>query len=163
MLGVLDLSTQSYKLAKLAISVSPSPDRTQSFDRQKWLSCHLLNCMDNQGLRRFIITSGNNSQDALEVWLFTPDLRIASSASATSKPARVAKILWKQATVERQEARLDAHSLSEGEIEMPLFELQALRRALEESAVLLPEKARRFQNWNTALLERFSIEDASFE
>lgn len=163
MLGVLDLSTQSYKLAKLALSVSSSPGRTQTFDNQKWLSCHLLNCMDNQGLRRFIITSGNNSQDALMVWLFTPDLRIASSASATSKPARVAKILWKLAPIEKQEARLDAHSLSEGEIEMPLFELQALRRALQESAVLLPERARRFQEWDTALLERFCSEDASFE
>lgn len=159
MIGVIDHHTHSYKLAKLALSISTSQDHSQSFDKNKWLSCHLLNTMDNQGLRRLVITSGSGSRDSLLVWLFTPDLRIASSASPTSKPERVTKILWKKAPVERQEALLDKASLSEGEIEMPLFELQALRDALEDSAALLPVKSRHFQDWNTALLPRFSTGD----
>lgn len=161
--GVLDKPTQSYKLAKLSLSISPSQGQPQSFDKPKWLSCHLLNSMDNQGLRKFIVTSGDDSPNTLLVWLFTPDVRVSSSESLTPEPARVAKILWKQTPAERQQALLDTQSLSEGEMELPFFELQALQRALEDSAALLPEKARRFQDWNTALLHRFNSEDASFD
>jgi hypothetical protein len=50
--------------------------------------------------------------------------------------------------------------MTEGEIEMPTFEFAALKRSLEERAILLPEGARRFLDWNVALLERFTVEDA---
>lgn len=158
-LGTLDSVTNSYKLAKLALSVSHGAERLQSFSATKWLSCHLLSAMDDQGLRRFIVTSKTGTHKALLLWLFTPDLGIASSASPANGPLRVTKVLWKQASAEAQEARLDAHSLSEGEIEMPGFELDALRQSLEDSAALLPEQARLFQDWKVALLERFTEED----
>lgn len=158
-LGTLDGGTSSYKLAKLAISVSHGTEQLQSLSITKWLSCHLLSAMDNQGLRRIIVTSGTGMHKALVLWLFTPDLGISSSASPANGPLRVTKILWKPAPTQVQEARLDAQSLSEGEIEMPEFELDALRRSLEDSAVLLPEEARNFQDWKVALLERFTEED----
>lgn len=115
--------------------------------------------MDNQGLRRFIISSGPDPKDSLLVWLFTPDLRIASSASQKNTPLRVAKILWKLAPAQAHDTLLDKQSMSEGEIEMPAFELKALKYSLEESAVLLPPTARRFQDWHVALLERFTAEE----
>lgn len=158
-LGMADSATQSYRLAKLALSIASSAERKQSFDSTKWLSCHLLSCMDNQGLRRFIITSGPDSQDSLLVWLFTPDLRIASSASQKNTPLRVAKILWKLAPAQAHDTLIDKQSMSEGEIEMPAFELRALKYSLEESAVLLPPTARHFQDWHVALLERFTAEE----
>lgn len=158
-LGIADSATQSYRLAKLALSMAFSAERRQSFDSTKWLSCHLLSSMDNQGLRRFIITSGPDSQNSFLVWLFTPDLRIASSASPKDTPLRVAKILWKLAPAQAHDTLLDKQCMSEGEIEMPAFELKALKHSLEESAVLLPPTARHFQDWNVALLERFIAEE----
>jgi hypothetical protein len=158
-LGTFDAATSSYKLFKLALSISSNNDHIQSFDTVRWLSCHLLTSMDNQGLRKFVITSDQASNPPLLVWLFTPDLNIASSATPQGTPLRVTKILWMLAPIQPQDARLDKQSMSEGEIEMPQFEFDALKRSVEQSAVLLPESARHFQDWNVALLERFSVSD----
>ena len=93
------------------------------------------------------------------VWLFAPDLNIASSAAAHDEPLRVTKILWKSAQAQRQDTLLDKQSMTEGEIEIPDFEFEALRSLLERSAILLPESAQQFQEWNVALLERFVASD----
>jgi hypothetical protein len=115
--------------------------------------------MDNQGLRKFVVTSSPVSQPLLLIWLFAPDLNIASSAAAHDTPLRVTKILWKSAPAQRQDTLLDKQSMSEGEIEVPGFEFEALKSSLEQSAVLLPGSAQRFQEWNVALLERFVASD----
>jgi hypothetical protein len=158
-LGTLDAATSSYKLFKLALSLSSTSNHIQSFNTAKWLSCHLLTSMDNQGLRKFVVSSNSASQPPLLIWLFTPDLNIASSAASHDTPLRVTKILWKPASAQRQDTRLDKQSMSEGEIEMQDFEFEALKRSLEQSAGLLPESARRFQDWDVALLERFAVGD----
>jgi len=41
--GILDVATSSYKLFKLALSISSKDDHRQTFNVTKWLSCHLLN------------------------------------------------------------------------------------------------------------------------
>lgn len=158
-LGILDASTSSYKLFKLALSISSSSEHKQSFDSTKWLSCHLLSSMDSQGLRKFVIISNPTSQPPLLIWLFTPDLSIASSAAPHDTPLRVTKILWKLAPVHDKDVLLDKQSMTEGEIEMPDFEFDALKQSLEQSASLLPESARHFQDWSVALLERFAVDD----
>ena len=158
-IGTLDVATSSYKLSKLALSLSSKHDHKETFDVTKWLSCHLLNSMDNQGLRKFVVTPSPASQPSLLIWLFAPDLNIASSAAAHDTPLRVLKILWKSAPAHRQNALLDKQSMTEGEIEVPDFEFEALKNSLEQSAVLLPESAQRFQDWNVALLERFVASD----
>lgn len=116
--------------------------------------------MDNQGLRKFVVTSGSQSQQSLLIWLFAPDLNIASSAASHDTPLRVAKILWKPAPEQSQDGRLNEQSMSEGEIEVPEFELEALGQSLERSVKLLPESAHKFQDWSVALLERFATSDA---
>jgi hypothetical protein len=158
-IGTLDVATSSYKLFKLALSLSSKNDHRQTFNATKWLSCHLLNSMDNQGLRKFVITSSPASQSSLLIWLFAPDLNIASSVAACDAPLRVSKILWKSAPAQRQDTLLNKQSMTEGEIEVPDFEFEALKASLEHSAVVLPESAQRFQDWNVALLERFIAGD----
>jgi hypothetical protein len=95
----------------------------------------------------------------LLIWLFAPDLNVASSAVACDTPLRVSKILWKLAPAQRQDTLLDKQSMTEGEIQGPDFEFEALKASLEQSGVLLPESAQRFQDWNVALLERFVAGD----
>ena len=158
--GVLDITTRSYKMAKLALTATSNAGNQQSFDMTKWLSCHLLSSMDNEGLRKFTVSSASGPQRPISIWIFAPDLNIASSASRQDTPLRVVKVMWKPAPAHIQNARLDTQSMTEGEIEMPAFEFAALERSLEESAVLLPEGARQFLGWNVALLERFTVEDA---
>ena len=158
-IGTLDVAISSHKLFKLALSLSFKNDHRQTFDVTKWLSCHLLTSMDNQGLRKFVVTPSPASRPSLSIWLFAPDLNISSSAAAYDKPLRATKILWKSAPAQRQETLLDKQSMTEGEIEIPNFEFEALKNSLEQSAVLLPESAQRFQEWNAALLERFTASD----
>ena len=158
--GTLDITTRSYKMAKLALTATSNAGNQQSFDMTKWLSCRLLSSMDNEGLRKFTVSSASGPQRPISIWIFAPDLNIASSASRQDTPLRVVKVMWKPAPAHIQNARLDTQSMTEGEIEMPAFEFAALERSLEESAVLLPEGARQFLGWNVALLERFTVEDA---
>lgn len=158
-IGTLDVTTNGYKLFKLALSISANNDHNQNFNVNKWLSCHLLNSMDNQGLRKFVITPSPALKPSLLIWLFAPDLNIASSAAAHDTPLRVAKTLWKAAPAQRQDTLLDKQSMTEGEIEVPDFEFEALKTSLEQSAILLPASAQRFQDWNVALLERFATSD----
>ena len=157
--GIMDVATGSYKLSKLALSLSSKNDHRQTFNATKWLSCHLLNSMDNQGLRKFVVTPNPALQFSLLIWLFAPDLNIASSAAEHDEPLRVTKILWKPAPAQTQDTLLDKQSMTEGEIEIPNFEFEALKSSLEQSAVLLPESAQRFQDWKVALLVRFVASD----
>jgi hypothetical protein len=159
--GILDITTRSYKIAKLALTAASNTGASQSFDVARWLSCHLLSSMDNEGLRKFTVSSTSGSQGPVSIWIFASDLNIASSVSRQDTPSRVVKVMWKPAPAHVQNARLDTQSMTEGEIEMPDFEFAALGRSLEESAILLPEGARQFLGWNVALLERFTVEDAS--
>jgi len=158
--GILDSTTPSYRMAKLALTLTSSTGNQQSFDITKWLSCHLLSSMDNEGLRKFTISSASGSHSPISIWIFAPDLNVASSASRQNAPLRVAKVMWKPAPAQVQIVRLDTQSMTEGELEMSAFGFAALKRSLEESAVLLPEGARRFLDWNVALLARFTGEDA---
>lgn len=161
--GTLDVATSSYKLFKLALSLSSKNDHKQTFNVTKWLSCHLLNSMDNQGLRKFVVAPSPASKPSLIIWLFAPDLNIASSVAARDEPLRVTKILWKLAPVQRQDTLLDKQSMTEGEIEVSHFEFEALKKSLEQSAILLPESVQRFQDWNVALLERFNVSDGNLQ
>ena len=68
--------------------------------------------------------------------------------------------MWKAAPAQVQNTRLDTQSMTEGELELPDNEFTALKQSLEDSAVLLPEGARKFLDWNVAVLERFTTEDS---
>jgi len=147
-------------MAKLALAVTSNTGKQRSFDITKWLSCRLLSSMDNEGLRKFVVSSASGSQEPISIWMFAPDLRISSSASRQNTPVRVVKVMWKAAPAQVQNTRLDTQSMTEGELELPDNEFTALKQSLEDSAVLLPEGARKFLDWNVAVLERFTTEDS---
>ncbi|OQO06234.1 hypothetical protein B0A48_08822 [Cryoendolithus antarcticus] len=160
-IGTFDDMTQSYKLAKVSLSLSHHPGGArQSFSAELWLSCRLLNAAESQGLRKFTLLS-TRLGGALLIWIFTPDLYISSSKATLPQSIRVAKVLWKYApsAMDTQGSGLDSQSLSEGEMEMPSFELKAMEHCLERSSLLLPEHATHLMGWNVALLQRFVLED----
>ncbi|KAK6430692.1 hypothetical protein LTR95_013149 [Oleoguttula sp. CCFEE 5521] len=160
-IGTFDDATQSYKLAKLSLSLSHRPSGArQCFSPELWLSCRLLNAAESQGLRKFTLLSSGPG-DALLIWIFTPDLYISSSKGASAEPIRVAKVPWKYApsAMDTPGSALDSQSLSDGEMEMPSFELTAMEHYLERSSLLLPEHAGHLMGWNVGLLQRFVLED----
>lgn len=63
------------------------------------------------------------------------------------------KILWKDAT-EKVE-----NSFSSEELALPSPVFRALETALTDSAELLPASARKFQDWNVSLLQRFTDDE----
>jgi hypothetical protein len=67
------------------------------------------------------------------------------------------KIFYK--TISNSKEVLEKNSFSHEQLLFPDNVFAALRRALEESMELLPVSARKFQEWNVGLLERFDEAD----
>jgi hypothetical protein len=148
--------TQGYKLIKhaLALNTSANEQRPPMYNVSRWMACLLLTAQANQGLNKFLLGS-NSSRGGLLVWIFTPDLKISSSVALNKGLLRVMRLYWKEAGPTHDSSRLDSQSLSEGELEMPWFELAAMRACLEDSVVLVPHNALQLPGWKVALLERF--------
>jgi hypothetical protein len=160
--GQIHSSSEGYKLRKMHISLSGAAERlSTSYDAEKWLSCHLLSSIDGQGVRKFRIQSTDHNDVPLKVWIFTPDITVASSQARDAKPVRAIKVFWVDVDPSQpgDEGKLNQQTLSEGEIELPTGELKVLRQTLIRSAMLLPEASRKFQDWNVALLARFTNAD----
>jgi hypothetical protein len=74
-------------------------------------------------------------------------------------PTRAMKILWKP--VDNASELLDTHHFSHEHLVFPPHVYDVLKQTLGKSQYLLPKAARKFQDWNIGLLERFSWEDVS--
>ena len=71
-------------------------------------------------------------------------------------PTRAMKIFWLPASESKEDVN---NSFSVEDVQLPPVPFRALRNALVESAELLPESSKKFQEWNVGLLERFSARD----
>ena len=74
-------------------------------------------------------------------------------------PTRAMKILWKP--VEDVAKVMDENHFSHEHLVFPPHVYTTLKSTLENSQFLLPLSARKFQEWNVGLLQRFSWEDVS--
>jgi ubiquitin-protein ligase E3 D len=160
-LGIVESTTGGYKLRKSNLSVSPDHEKCAlSFEKEHWLACLLLCAMDNKGVRKFNVSSGDE-RTALKLWIFTPDLTVSSSVKESMEPVRVIKIMWKEieSDNEHDPERLTTAALAEDELHLFDEEVDTLRAILDNSAELLPHGARTFQDeWKVGLLERFTSE-----
>ncbi|KAF2088328.1 hypothetical protein K490DRAFT_65005 [Saccharata proteae CBS 121410] len=165
-IGAVDERAEGWRLWKWSVAISSNGTPPVQYSTPKWISAQLLALIENQGVRKFVIDSQPpTSEEALNIWVFTPDLSFSSSvqSSARQDPTRAMKIFWKQ--IPRQQISgatsqsLDKQSLSVEELNLPQNAFEALAVALKESAELLPASARRFSDWNVGLLERFQERD----
>lgn len=67
--------------------------------------------------------------------------------------------MWKRGKAVPAQDLLNQQSLSEGELELSLPEMEALQACLLRSLELMPVPARTFLDWNVGLLGRFSSTD----
>ncbi|KAK4637702.1 hypothetical protein CLAFUR0_01750 [Fulvia fulva] len=164
-IGHVHSSTGGYKLRKAYLSVSTAPGAPfTSYDPEKWLACRLLSSMDSQGVRKFIIQSHHHDEPALKAWIFTPDIDVSSSAAQSPRPLRALKVLWMKCTASSAPtSALNRQTLSEGELELHETEMNLLWKVLVKSSMLFPEGGRKFQDWNVALLHRFTSADVGLE
>ncbi|KAK1075853.1 hypothetical protein LTR12_001384 [Friedmanniomyces endolithicus] len=164
-IGGLDHSTEGFKLRKPCLSVARSDkSRPRGYSHEKWLSSALLTAAESQGAMRLALhASDGSSSDPIYImhtWLFAPDLMTTSSAADTTEPIRVVKVLYREGVPADIET-LDKMGSAEGELEVSEEEWCEMRSLLDRSAELLPEKARRFRQWNVGLLRRFVEDDVS--
>jgi hypothetical protein len=89
--------------------------------------------------------------------VFNPDLRYSSSCLNVTAQ-RAIKVLYQRipdvATLLNPDQAFPA-STSVEELCLPLNIYEAIRLALEQSNEMLPVSARRFRDWDVALLDRF--------
>ncbi|KAK3724917.1 hypothetical protein LTR37_000965 [Vermiconidia calcicola] len=159
--GLFEASTGAYNLSKLHLSVSTNPtSSTANHETQKWLACLLLCAMDIQGVRKFVVRKNADDASVLRLWIFTPDINVSSSAISSTESGRFAKVLWQHTEdPQRGSDKLNAASLSEGELKLQGGEMKMLCAMLKKGGELMPEAARHFQDWNVGLLERFTASD----
>ncbi|EON61953.1 hypothetical protein W97_01171 [Coniosporium apollinis CBS 100218] len=159
LVGTIDDRVEGFKLWKWAVALSFGDEPPKQYSIQKWVSAQLLALVENEGVRKFVVgdasAEADGSKERLMLWVFTPDLSFSSSKEQETRndPTRAMKILWKEA-VEKAESSFSSEELA---LPSPIF--GALRAALGGSAELLPASARKFQNWQVGLLERFGDDE----
>lgn len=136
-----------------------SKETTKSFPVAKWISTQLLAAAESSGVRRFVISSSADESTGLLLWLFADSVSFSSSHMffARKDPTRAMKLMWKH--LEKPKEMLDTHQFSHEDLSLPDHVYQTLSRTLKNSSDILPESARKFQDWNVGLLERFDWED----
>lgn len=118
--------------------------------------------MDAQGIRRFNIVCPAPGQTAFSIWIFAPELLIAASNIKAPRSLRVMKVMWKQTNPESAllaDQALNGASSSTGMLELSYNDFLQLEQCLTTDDGLLPSEARMFQDWNVALLPRFTEDD----
>ncbi|PCH02137.1 Ubiquitin-conjugating enzyme E2C-binding protein [Penicillium occitanis (nom. inval.)] len=119
-------------------------------------SSQLLDLIDHEGVRRFVIHAGQSN--GILLWAFNPDLRYSSSSADHSIVSRRAmKVLYQNVTdVERilEPENGVPTPLSLEELFLPENIYDELVLSLQRSNLLMPISARIFREWNVALLDR---------
>ncbi|KIW07652.1 uncharacterized protein PV09_01594 [Verruconis gallopava] len=163
-LGIVDPATEGWKLYKWSLSISREDSSKQCFTNLKWISTQLLSAVENSGVRRFVVEPARSDKDgsnALLLWLFTDSLSFSSSYQFFKRrdPTRAMKIMWKR--IQNASETMESRHFSHEHLVFPPHIYETLKNGLQESQFLLPQAARKFQDWHVGLLERFSWEDVS--
>ena len=121
-IGVLDPSTEGFKLRKPCLSVAVSQkSSSQGYSHEKWLSSALLTAAESQGVMRLALHTSDECSDhpisMMHTWLFAPDLMISSSAADTTDAIRVVKVLYREGVPADLET-LGKMGSAEGELEV---------------------------------------------
>jgi hypothetical protein len=98
----------------------------------------------------------------LNLWILSTAIRYSSAATReTSSAARKAhsvgqlamKVFWKAVSASSAAKLMESNGVEE--VSLPAEVLLELRNALQHSAFVLPPSARRFQDWDVGILDRF--------
>ncbi|KAN0110280.1 HECT-like Ubiquitin-conjugating enzyme (E2)-binding domain containing protein [Hyaloscypha variabilis] len=111
---------------------------------------------------------GSYCSTCLNLWILNPSLRFSGNATLTDStggsltsllvneyesgtPAM--KVFWKTLTVEAAEKLAGSNSVEE--MYLPFEAIYRIKSRLQLTSLFLPPSARKFQNWDVGLLERY--------
>ncbi|KAF2397415.1 hypothetical protein EJ06DRAFT_482129 [Trichodelitschia bisporula] len=162
--GVVDKLAEGWRLYKWAVGVKTG-DEVETFKVQKWVTALLGAGIENSGGRRFVVEDEDEGGEkgALLLWVFTDDLAFSSSVGHTERqdPTRAMKIFWKRIPNPKQ--LLEEHHFQYEHLPLPTNVYTDIEATLERSADMLPQSARKFQDWDVGMLEKFGNRDLGFE
>ncbi|KAF2226612.1 ubiquitin-conjugating enzyme E2-binding protein [Elsinoe ampelina] len=155
-LGEVDSLCSGIRLFKpLLKRIKSEVDNSEEhYQVSKWLSSYLLALIDTSGARKF-----QGRYNDFTIWIFSP-LVYYSLSTYTGQPEPAVKIFYKRHLIQpRAEAtKLNSQNISLDELTLPATLEAALVDELGQANSILPNDARRFQDWNVALLNRFLVE-----
>ncbi|KAF5016355.1 hypothetical protein F66182_11988, partial [Fusarium sp. NRRL 66182] len=158
-IGTEDPVAEGLRLYKNNISVKRTGATEHAYETHSIdiiTSSQLLDLIDHEGVRRFVIHAGRS--DGILLWAFNPDLRYSSSSADHSIVSRRAmKVLYQNVTdvegiLEPEDGAPTPLSLEE--LFLPENIYDELVVSLQRSNLLMPISARIFREWNVALLDR---------
>jgi ubiquitin-protein ligase E3 D len=115
-----------------------------------FITAQLLHLIDSNIGRKVVIHC--NKPGGLLCWIFNPDIYYTSSKRGPTVH-RAMKVFYKK--TEEPLKLLDDHQSTLEELALPEQEYSQLAEAMEESASILPQSARTFQDWQVGLLDRY--------
>lgn len=122
----------------------------ESYDSAIFVAAQLLHLIESSIARKVVVHS--NTDDGLLCWIFNPDIYYSSSKRGPTVH-RAMKVFYKE--VQDPLQMLDEHNSSLEELALPDLELVELKKTLKDSAQVLPQSARTFQDWQVGLLDRY--------
>ncbi|PHH67747.1 hypothetical protein CDD82_1158 [Ophiocordyceps australis] len=123
------------------------------------LAATLLTAMSCSGYAKFTIVPNeahDKSDTVLFLWVLNPHVVYTSTAVQGSRAA--VKVFYQDISLARGHMLVEPVTSDVQEISLPVESIQTVRQALVFSNKLLPERERRFNDWRTALLPRWSVE-----
>lgn len=155
--STLALSVTLFKWQVTCETVSPS--RAPSVP--ECLASTLLAAISRSGCAKSVIAplvseKENASTRVLYLWVLNSNVIYTSSAFEGRRAAM--KILYQEIGLDEGNKLMEPLTSDVQDINMPTKAIEAARERLKSSNVLLPERERSFKDWNTGLLDRWSLE-----
>lgn len=148
---------------KSRLVVIPSEGQPpESFPAAIFLTAQLLSLVENSVSRKVVVHDGDQgdselANEGLLLWIFNPDIYYSSSKRGPTAH-RAMKVFYK--TLLDPGKFLDADCNTYEELLVPREDFVDFIRTLRESSSILPQSARKFQDWDVGLLDRWE-KDAS--
>ncbi|KAI9702089.1 MAG: hypothetical protein M1836_001433 [Candelina mexicana] len=155
-IGVVDNRAEGYRLYKWSLSLQqPHTLKPISYPLQHFVSAQLLSLIDNQAVRRFVLTSSKPGEiSGLELWVFNPDLYYTSTS--TPHPQRAMKVFSKP--IPKAQEYLEMKGSSHEEVNLPHEIYERMKKILTTSCLAVFKSSKGFEGWDAGLLERFDGE-----
>lgn len=129
----------------------------QEYPAAIFLSAQLLSLIETSIGRKVVVHDDGHgesdaAQPALLLWVFNPDIYYSSSKRGPTAH-RAMKIFFKP--LADPQSFLDANSNTCEELVVPEDDFVDFGHTVRESTAILPQAARKFQEWDVGLLDRW--------
>ncbi|EXJ78012.1 hypothetical protein A1O3_09171 [Capronia epimyces CBS 606.96] len=147
-----------YRLFKSRLQVIPDLNQdAEQFPAAIFVCAQLLSLIESSVTRRIVVHADNHTEsdlktEGLMLWIFNPDIYYSSSKRGPTVH-RAMKVFYK--TLPDPVKFLDANSNVYEELVGTTDDLADFKKSLQESTEILPQSARRFQDWDVGLLDRW--------